>query len=88
MTGRISFANVLRVDVLRHCPKPLVKYMARHGLSQAEFGRRIGASQAAVSLWLTGKGRMSVKRAAKIEKRLKGEISRRDLFPKFFEDAA
>ncbi len=72
------------MDVFRHCPKPLLAYMKRHGLSQAAFGKRIGASQAAVSLWVTKKGRMDVKRADGIERRTRGEIKRQDLFPRLF----
>ena len=75
------------MDVLRHCPKPLLDYMERHGLSQAAFGKRIGASQAAVSLWVTQKGTMSMKRAADIERRSKKEIKRKDLFPRLFNGA-
>lgn len=75
------------MDFLKHSPKPLLAYMERHRLSQADFGKRIGASQAAVSLWVTGRGRMSIKRASVIERRTKREIRSRDLFPKFFEEA-
>ena len=58
--------------------------MAKHDLSQTEFGKRIGVSQSMVSQWLTGKRPMSARAAVQIEKKTRGEIMREDLLPEFF----
>lgn len=74
-------------DVMKHSPRPLREYMKRHNLTQHEMADRIGASQAAISMWLLGTTKMSVKRAADIEKRTGGEITRQALLPRLFTAA-
>lgn len=72
------------MDVMQHSPKPIVAYMKRYGLTQSQFAELVGASQSAVSQWLQGKTRISVRRGKLIEERTGGGVRKSKLFPKLF----
>jgi DNA-binding transcriptional regulator YdaS (Cro superfamily) len=62
----------------------ILSYMARHGLSQAEFGAKVGVSQGMVWQWLNGMRKIGAERAVKIEKRTRGKLRREQLRPDLF----
>jgi DNA-binding transcriptional regulator YdaS (Cro superfamily) len=55
-------------------------YLAKHKLSQKQFGERIGVSAGAVWQWLNGYARMSGEKAEEIVRTTHGEITQRDLW--------
>lgn len=67
---------------------PITAYLKRHGMTQSDFAKLIGVSDAAVSQWLAGTKGMKVKTAARIEKRTKREVQIRSLFPQMFSRSA
>lgn len=71
-----------------HSPEPISAYLERHELSQKDFAQMLGVSQSAVSQWLSKAKGISLKTAEKMEKRSRGEIRVRALFPRLFADAA
>jgi len=71
-----------------HSPGPISEYLKRHELSQKDFAKLMGVSQSAVSQWLSGEKGISLTTASRIEKRTRGEIKVRILFPKLFANAA
>jgi len=72
---------------LEHSPRPIAEYMERHALSQKDFAKFLGVSQSAVSQWLSLEKGISLTTAKKMERRTKGEINVRALFPKLFASA-
>ena len=64
--------------------RAILNYMERHGLTQTDFGRRIGVSQGMVWQWLNGYRPIGAERAVAIEKKTRGEIKRRHLRPDIF----
>jgi predicted transcriptional regulator len=71
-----------------HSADPIADYMERNGLSQRAFANLIGVSQAAVSQWLTGARGMDIRSAELMQRRTKGQITVRALYPKLFEQGA
>lgn len=59
-------------------------YLAKHGLSQEEFGKKIGVSQGLVWQWLDGRTRITAERAKEIAEKTDGEITRHDLRPDLY----
>lgn len=76
------------MDGYEHSPEPISEYMERHELSQKDFAKLMGVSQSAVSQWLSNEKGISIVTAEKMEKRSRGEIKVRALFPKLFASAA
>lgn len=63
-------------------------YLKKRGLTQEEFGRRLGVSQGLVWQWLNGETDITAERAKEIVQSTGGEVTpydlRPDLFPKGF----
>lgn len=76
------------MDGYEHTPQPIAEYMQRHELSQKDFAKLMGVSQSAVSQWLSNEKGISLPTAERMEKRTRGEIKVRALFPKLFASAA
>ena len=76
------------MDGYEHSPEPIAQYMKFHKLSQKDFARQMDVSQSAVSQWLSNEKGISLVTAEKLEKRSRGEIRVRALFPKLFASAA
>lgn len=72
------------MDLMQHDPRPIRAYMKRYGLSQAQFGDLVGASQSAVSQWLKRKVNISPQTAQRIEQRTGRGIRRVHILPKLF----
>lgn len=49
--------------------------------SQTEFAKRLGVSQGLVWQWMNGRTRVTPEKAAEIERKTKGEVTRRELRP-------
>ena len=62
----------------------IASYIQRHGLTQAAFGAKVGASQGMVWQWLSGYRPVSPEAAVRIEKGTAGEIKRQQLRPDIF----
>ena len=63
--------------------KAIAKYLKEHGLSQREFGKRVGVNQSMVSQWLNGVRPLSPKKAVQINKRT--AIPRHELRPDLWQ---
>jgi len=59
-------------------------YLKKHELSQGEFGKLVGVSQARVSQWIEAGTGFTVDRVKAIVRATKGEIAAHDLMPKTF----
>ena len=66
----------------------LQAYLAKHGLTQEEFGKSIKASQGLVWQWLNGRIRVKAERAREIERVTGGEVTAHELRPDIFDPPA
>lgn len=66
----------------------IATYLKQSNLSQDEFAKRVGVTQAAVSQWLRGVNRPSPKTAISIEAATDGAVTRYALCPEVFGSAA
>jgi DNA-binding transcriptional regulator YdaS (Cro superfamily) len=62
----------------------LTAYLTKYGLSQREFGARLGVTQGMVAHWVNGRTRITAERALEIEAATSGEVSRLELRPDVF----
>jgi transcriptional regulator with XRE-family HTH domain len=69
---------------------PLQSYLARHDITQAEFGKRIGLKQSTISDVLNGRNRFSPEAARRVEIITQGEVTLDQLLfgPKRYPKAA
>lgn len=65
---------------------PIARYLNSSGLTQAEFARRIGVSQAQVYQFLNGIRPVSEKVCVRIEQETNGQLCRKDLRPDDWAD--
>ena len=71
----------------------LANYLARHGLTQKEFARRLRCSQSLISQWITGEVKMTGEWAIAIERETKRAtphdvVRRQDLLPELYRGMA
>ena len=59
----------------------LTSYLAENSVSQADFGRKLGVSQAAVSQWLR---KVPAERVLAIERATDGKVTRHELRPDLY----
>lgn len=57
-------------------------------MKQAELAEKLGTSRANVNRWESGARRLTAEIAARIDKETEGRISKRDLLPEVFGEAA
>ena len=60
------------------------QYITQNGMTQLEFGRKIGKTQAAVSHYINGQRKIDPILARSIEKTTNGDITAEDLRPDIF----
>jgi DNA-binding transcriptional regulator YdaS (Cro superfamily) len=65
----------------------LADYLANHGISAAELGRRLNISRAQIHRYLTGRRRITAERAVQIEHVTEGNVTRHELRPDLFGKA-
>lgn len=61
-------------------------YLEKHGISQQDFADRLGVSQALVAQWISGRSRVTPRRAPHVVRVTEGEITRETLFPELFAE--
>lgn len=64
--------------------KPLKKYLKEHQLNQTQFAEKVGVNQGLVSMWLSGKVRMTPEWVLQVEKVTERELSRYELRPDIY----
>ena len=65
----------------------LKKYIELNRLTQEQFAKQVGVTQAAVCQWLSG-ARITAERAIDIEKKTAGAVKRHELRPDLFSKGA
>ena len=65
--------------------EPVRAYIEKHGITQGDFAKMMGVCQSSVSQWVRGIKGISFRNAHKMQKKTKGEITVRALYPKVFE---
>lgn len=63
-------------------------YIEKLSGGQTEFARKLGVSQGLVWQWLDGRTRVTAERAVEIETATAGEVTRQELRPDLYQQAA
>jgi DNA-binding transcriptional regulator YdaS (Cro superfamily) len=62
----------------------LTDYLKKTGISQKEFGAKVGVTQSMVWQWINNKRRIAAENVIPIESATEGNVSRHDLRPDIY----